>query len=109
MSDLNRAEIARSQLMYDASRKSVGVAYLLLIFLGGFGAHRFYLGRTGSAFGMLLLNFVGWLTLLAGVGLVLLGFAWLWLFVDLFLVPGIARRHNMRLANELTGGYPAMI
>ncbi len=49
MSDLNRAEIARSQLMYDASRKSVGVAYLLLISSEAFGAHRFYLGRVGSA------------------------------------------------------------
>lgn len=109
MSDLNRAEIARSQLMYDASRKSVGVAYLLLIFLGGFGAHRFYLGRVGSGVAMLLLNFIGWVTLLAGVGLILLGFAWLWMFVDLFLVPGIARQYNMRLANDLTGGYPATI
>lgn len=108
MSDLNRAEIARSQLMYDANRKSVGVAYLLLIFLGGFGAHRFYLGRTGSAVAMLLLNLFGWITVLLGVGLILLGFAWLWLFVDLFLVPGIARSHNMRLANDLTGGHPAM-
>ncbi|MDR6147532.1 TM2 domain-containing membrane protein YozV [Sphingomonas sp. SORGH_AS870] len=109
MSDLNRAEIARSQLIYDASRKSVGVAYLLLIFLGGFGAHRFYLGSTGSAVAMLLLNFVGWMTVWMGVGLVVLGFAWLWLFVDLFLLPGIARRYNMRLANDLTGGIPATI
>ncbi len=29
--------------------KSPVVAYLLLIFLGGFGAHRFYLGQTGTA------------------------------------------------------------
>lgn len=26
---------------------------LLCIFLGGFGAHRFYVGKTGSALGML--------------------------------------------------------
>src|SRR5205807_4789071 len=30
-------------------KPSTGVAYLLAIFLGVFGAHRFYLKRTGSA------------------------------------------------------------
>ncbi|MWC43674.1 NINE protein [Sphingomonas carotinifaciens] len=103
---MDRAHVARSQLMYDASRKSAGVAYILLIFLGGFGAHRFYLGRIGSGAGMLALNVLGWITLIAGVGLVLLGIAWVWLFVDLFLVPGMARSYNMRLANDLTGGSP---
>ena len=34
-------------------RKNWVVAYLLSWFLGGFGAHRFYLGKIGSGLGML--------------------------------------------------------
>jgi len=94
----------RSQMMYDANRKSVGVAYLLLIFLGGFGAHRFYLGRSGTAAAQLILTIIGIVLTVLAVGLILLAVVWVWLFVDLFLVPGIAREENMRLANALTRG-----
>ncbi len=103
MSDQQVAAV-RSQMMYDANRKSVGVAYLLLIFLGGFGAHRFYLGRTGTAVTQLLLCIFGVILAVVAIGFVLLGVLWFWLFIDLFLVPGIAREQNMRLANALTGG-----
>jgi TM2 domain-containing membrane protein YozV len=97
----------RSQMMYDANRKSVGVAYLLLIFLGGFGAHRFYLGRSGTAAAQLVLSILGIVLAIVAVGFILLAVVWIWLFVDLFLVPGIAREENMRLANALTGGVAA--
>ena len=88
---------ARQQMMYDANRKSTGVAYLLWFLLGGFGAHRFYLGQTGSATAQLILLLLGWIPLF--VGWVVLG---VWLFVDLFLIPGIARDENMRVADRLT-------
>ena len=38
----------RKLMQFEANKKSVGVAYLLWAFFGGFGAHRFYLGRSGS-------------------------------------------------------------
>ena len=107
MTDYDRAEIVRSQLMYDANRKSAGVAYLLLIFLGGLGAHRFYLGKTGSALAQLAMSIFGWLTLAVFVGVLLLIPLGIWLIVDLFLIPGIVRGQNTRLANDLTGGLPA--
>lgn len=52
----------RSQAMaeYESSRKKGIVAWLLWLFLGVIGAHRFYLGNTGYAVAMLLL---GWATL----------------------------------------------
>ena len=61
-------------------KKSVGTAYFLWA-LGGFGVlgfHRFYLGKTGTAF---LWLFTG---ALAGVGA----------SVDLFLVPKMVRDYN---------------
>lgn len=104
MSGNDRAEMVRSQLMYDASRKSVGVGYLLWFFLGGFGGHRFYLGKTGTAVTQLLMAIFGWMTVWFGLGLLLLIPLGIWVLIDAFLIPGIAREHNLGLANSLTGG-----
>ena len=41
--------------VYGIDRKSRGVAIVLALFLGGFGAHKFYLGRSG--WGLLYLIF----------------------------------------------------
>ncbi len=49
------AEAATSEV----SPKSRLAATLLAFFVGGFGAHRFYLGKNGSAAGMLALTIVG--------------------------------------------------
>lgn len=98
MSDGNdRLTAARAQMMYDANRKSAGVSYLLCIFLGGFGAHRFYLGFTGSAVGQLLLGILGWVTLF--VTWIPLG---IWLIVDLFLIPGMVRDQNMKIVDRFS-------
>ncbi|MDG2514463.1 TM2 domain-containing protein [Sphingobium yanoikuyae] len=59
---------ARQQMLYDANKKSVGVAYLLWFFLGGFGGHRFYLGQTGTAVAQLALLIIGWATFVAIIG-----------------------------------------
>lgn len=86
---------ARAQMMYDANRKSAGVAYLLCLFFGGFGAHRFYLGSKLGGAVQLGLWVAGWVTLFL---------AWIplgiWVLVDLFLIPGMARDRNMELADH---------
>jgi TM2 domain-containing membrane protein YozV len=66
--------------------KSTAVAYLLWFFLGGFGAHRFYMGRTGSAFGMLGLCLGS--TLLSPFLIGLLGFPvlFIWWLMDAFQI-----------------------
>lgn len=66
--------------------KSPTVAYLLWFFLGGFGAHRFYMGRTGSAIGMIALflgSMIGSVIVIGAVGFLAL-FAW-WV-ADAFLM-----------------------
>lgn len=55
-----------------ASHYSRTVALLLCLFLGGFGAHRFYVGKSGSAVLMLILS-------LCGVG-------WIWSLIDLIMI-----------------------
>ena len=81
--------------------KSPVIAYLLLIFLGGFGAHRFYLGKTGTAVTMLILFLLGWVTLIIGVGLILLAAVGIWGLVDLFLIPGMIRADQQALRHKL--------
>lgn len=54
----------------ELSEKKKSVAFLLSLLLGGFGAHRFYVGKVGSGIGMLLTA--------GGCGI--------WNIVDLFMI-----------------------
>ena len=73
-------------------KPSTGAAYLLCIFLGAFGIHRFYLGEKGTGLIMLILG-------ITIIGLIISGF---WAFVDLFLIPGIIRRRMDSLRQRFT-------
>ncbi len=73
------------------SPKNILVAYLLWFFLGQLGVHRFYLGRIGSGVAQLVLCVVGYFLLFVfGIGLIFLIPLWIWLIVDIFLIPGMA-------------------
>ncbi|MFD2814871.1 TM2 domain-containing protein [Paracoccus aerius] len=82
--------------------KSPVAAYLLLIFLGMFGAHRFYLGKTGTAITMLILTFVGIVTAILAVGFILLFAVGIWTLVDIFLIPGLIRDEKDQMRQRLT-------
>lgn len=73
-------------------KPSAGVAYLLCIFLWYVGAHRFYLGRKGSAIVMILFS-------ITFFGLVVSG---IWAIVDLFLIPGMVRESVDKLRDKYT-------
>ena len=79
---------ARAMMMFEANKKDILAAYALWFFLGYFGAHNFYLKRTGVAVAQLILT-------LTIVGLVITFF---WHFIDAFLIPGWVRRENRTLA-----------
>ncbi|ALF88426.1 MULTISPECIES: TM2 domain-containing protein [Ralstonia solanacearum species complex] len=99
-------ETAREIMLYDARKKSAGVAYLWWFLLGFLGVHRFYVGRVGSAVAQAIANVGGtWLVVrdtgnTAGWVLGVLG--GLWVLVDLFLVPGMVRAYNTSLAERLS-------
>lgn len=86
-------------------KKSTGIAYLLWFFLAGFAAHRFYLGKTGSAIAMLLLFWGGVLLTVIGIGLLMMLAVGVWWIVDAFLIPGIieadTRERRAQIANEI--------
>lgn len=56
--------------------KSVLVYVLLACFLGVWGVHKFYAGKTGRGTAMLLMGTIGWLLILPGIAV------WIWAFVD---------------------------
>lgn len=62
--------------------KSMGVTYILWFFLGVFGIHQFYMGKTGR--GILYLLTLG----IFGIGIL----------VDLFTIPGQLRAVNAQRA-----------
>ena len=85
---------ARAIMIFEANKKQASIAYLLWFFVGYFGGHNFYLGRTGVAIAQLILT-------ITIIGLLITFF---WHIVDAFLIPGWVRRQNNLLAAQLGAG-----
>jgi TM2 domain-containing membrane protein YozV len=62
-----------TQVHGNVSQHSRTVTLILCLFLGGFGAHRFYVGKSGSAVALLFL------TICTGLG-------GIWAFIDLIMI-----------------------
>jgi len=84
-------------MLYDANKKSAGVAYALWFFTGFVGGHRFYLNRSSSAAAMLCLTIVSWFLTVILIGFVGLFAVGIWVLVDAFTIPDWIREHNNRL------------
>ncbi|MGV0819592.1 TM2 domain-containing protein [Martelella sp. AMO21009] len=84
------------------SAKSPAAAYLLWFFVGWAGAHRFYLGRSGTGIAMLLLNVVGWITAALVIGFLFLAIWGIWWLVDLFLISGMIDAQKNEIRARLT-------
>jgi hypothetical protein len=83
----------KEQLVFGEQPKSTGLSYLLWLFFGLLGAHRIYLGRTGTGIAQLAmcLSVIGIIPLL------------LWWLIDAFLIPGMARDANLEAIREIEG------
>ena len=90
--DLTERELLILRQEVDSRKKSVAATWLLWLFFGEFGAHRFYLGRVGTGIAMLLT----------------LGGLFIWALVDVFLVPGIIRADKRRVEMEILEEIGAM-
>lgn len=86
---------ARELLLLESEVKSEGknmvVAYILWYFLGVFGGHRFYMGRTGSAIVMIVL----FITILG----IIVNFIW-WV-IDAFLLHTWVKDYNRNIENRV--------
>lgn len=91
-------------MAYDAAKKSVGAAYLLWIFLGGVGGHRFYAGKIGTGVAYLVMHILGWLTVAFGIGLLFFAVILIWWIIDGFMLGGMIRQKNMEIGAKLNSG-----
>lgn len=78
--------------LYRFRRKRLVLAWLLWGLLGWFGAHRFYLGRDGTA---LLMMFTG-------------GGLLVWWIVDAFFIGAFVRDHNAEQQRRREAGLPPL-
>lgn len=108
-----------TMLSYDVQKKSAGMAYVLLIFLGWFGIQNFYLRRTGMALTQLLTGIGGLVILIAAGsleaiehpanGLFAIGtlcwiINWILYTIDLFSLWHFTKQHNANLLFNLNKG-----
>ena len=68
------------------SDKSKGVAILLVLFLGYFGIHRFYLGHVVSGICMFVMCVTGLILTTVFIGFGILAVVELWAIIDLILI-----------------------
>ncbi|OZG30019.1 hypothetical protein BH683_006450 [Williamsia sp. 1138] len=68
------------------SDKSKVVAGLLQLFLGGFGAGRFYIGSNGIAIGQLCALIAGWVLAIVLIGYIILLGLGIWVIVDAIMI-----------------------
>ena len=91
------------QIYYENQKKSTIVAFLLWLFFGGLGIHKFYLNRIGQGIILLLLSLsaivirifvpIFWILPTIIVGVVLL--------VDLFYIRTMVAEENLIIYNNL--------
>ena len=75
--------------------KSVALAYVLLLLLGQFGAHRYYLGEKETATALLVITVASLVMMAVGIGFLTIWISIGWVIVDLFLVPRMVRNHSI--------------
>ena len=83
------AELTLVEQRISNDGSNAGLAYLLWFFLWFVSAHRFYLGRPGTAILQILSYFV------------LIGFVWV--LIDAFLIPAMVRENNDALRRRVMG------
>ncbi len=63
---LTEKQIAILNNELDKNKKSTGLTYVLFIFFGSLGIHKFYIGNKKMGLIYLFLGIVGWISLLSG-------------------------------------------
>lgn len=99
-SNLTTEELLYVNSEVEKRKPNLLVAYLLWFFLGGFGGHRFYFKKTGSAIAMLALTAVSFVLTLILIGFAGLFIAGIWALVDAFLIPGWQQREVEAIERE---------
>lgn len=84
--DFTPHELNIFTLEYEKQKKSKLVTWLLWLFLGGIGGHRYYLGHIGKGIAMTLT--------LGGLGI--------WTLITAFFINGWVDEHNKSVEENIT-------
>ena len=99
---LTTGELTLVETRLTNEAKSVLVAYILWIFLGGIGMHNFYIGRIMLGICETILCLLGFIFIFAaGLGVIFLVPLAVLLFIDLFIIPGGIRKSLNKKRQEL--------
>ena len=90
--DLTERELLILRQEVDDRKKSGAATWLLWLFLGVLGTHRFYLGRIGTGIAMLLT----------------LGGLFIWVLVDIFLISGMLSANRRKIEKDVLEEIAAM-
>ncbi|MFB5192630.1 TM2 domain-containing protein [Alicyclobacillus fastidiosus] len=83
--NMDARQLALLQSEYDGKKKSAAVAWILWLFLGAIGAHRYYMGYIGRGIVMTLTA--------GGLGI--------WSLFDAFFIQGGLRKKNQKIEMEI--------
>lgn len=83
--ELNSQELLLLQTEMDKTKKKKGAAFVLWWFTGAFGGHRFYMGDTGYALGLLFT--------LGGLGF--------WALIDVFMISNRIEEKNDEIERDI--------
>ncbi|WP_411842484.1 TM2 domain-containing protein [Salinicoccus sp. HZC-1] len=95
--DLSTRDLTILSSEMDRVQKTKGIAFILWFFLGGFGAHRFYMGDIGYGTAMAAVTVIGAILTL-GMSLFVTG---IWVLVDAFLISGRIDKINEAREREI--------
>lgn len=105
-SQLDARQLAIVESELENRKKSMVVGYLLWLFLGEFGAHRFFTGRVVSGVIMLVVGLISWFFALIflvflGLGILFLIPIGLWWIIDAFLLHGYIQEENSKKERDI--------
>ncbi len=91
---LNKNEQELVKQRANGEKADTVVTWLLWLFLGMWGAHRFYLKRNNAIL-MLVLTIIGYLTAILLVGFLILLITWVWWIVDAFHINQFLKQNRL--------------
>lgn len=76
----------KDNMKLDVKNKDMVITIVLWLFLGMFGVHRMYLGKTGSGIAMLCLNLLAIFTMWLVIGFVIWLAVFIWWILDIITI-----------------------
>jgi TM2 domain-containing membrane protein YozV len=96
---------SQSEMMrFEVEKKSAGAAFVLCLFLGNFGAHRFYMNKPHAVTKLVIMLISIPLILLFCIGYIGILAMSIWTIVDLFYISGWVKEYNTTLASKIQSG-----